>query len=309
MPALPFFKFSPSGNSTILVPDMRLSLADRVLLAGRLMRRDHLYAEQVGFLDPQAEQPRLEMMGGELCLNACRAAAALLYACGRLTDALPFPVPLPDEAAGPGRQPLPSGPWQYGRIGSSGYPQPLFVRVRPLPGEALPTKGLPLEAALAVPCEAGVCLMPAGTPDVAVETVDAGRFLVRLPGITHLVLDARLHPVPEHGARAAALLRRELDLEQEQAVGCVWLCPGRPASIVPIVWVRATQETTLETACGSGSLACALHLLGGGGQVVLLQPGGDTLAVDLRPVPGGVLAWISGRVSCVACGTTFVDCP
>jgi diaminopimelate epimerase len=74
--------------------------------------------------------------------------------------------------------------------------------------------------------------------------------------------------------------------------------------------VRATRATTLETACGSGSLACALHLLGGTGRVIFLQPGGDTLTVDLHPSPdGGTLAWISGQVGCVAWGTAFVDCP
>ncbi len=75
-------KVLPGGNSTIIV-ESEIEPGLRAKVSNILMGADYLCAEQVGFLrspiDPQKAEARLEMMGGELCINALRSTAALLY--------------------------------------------------------------------------------------------------------------------------------------------------------------------------------------------------------------------------------------
>lgn len=75
-------KVLPGGNSTIIV-ESEVEPGLRAKVSNILMGADYLCAEQVGFLrspvDPQKAEARLEMMGGELCINALRSTAALLY--------------------------------------------------------------------------------------------------------------------------------------------------------------------------------------------------------------------------------------
>lgn len=290
MRTLPFFKYSPSGNITILVPDLSLSPAERARCASLLMRPGHVHAEQVGYTDLACDPPRLEMMGEEFCVNACRAAAALLHAEGRLRLPSPpegFVRPDPDR---------PDPDWRYGLLQCSGISRPLAVRAKTIVAADADKP--------AAPREAGVCLSLPALPDV--ENPAEGIHRVRLPGISHLILDAALHPVPADWLNAAAMLRRAFDLENEEAVGCLWLENGIAARLTPVVWVRATNAAQQETACGSGSLACAVHLLRGAGRIEILQPGGDALEVIIQEQAGSFQAWISGRVECVAKGAAFV---
>lgn len=60
------------GNATALVQDC--PAPRRASLAADLLRE----VEQVGFVDHQAHPPRLEMMGGEFCINATLAFASTL---------------------------------------------------------------------------------------------------------------------------------------------------------------------------------------------------------------------------------------
>lgn len=72
-----FAKLSPGGNDTILVrsPVEKQRRAD---IARIIMSDKYLQAEQVGYLSPSNDcDVRLDMMGGELCINAVRSAAAL----------------------------------------------------------------------------------------------------------------------------------------------------------------------------------------------------------------------------------------
>ncbi len=76
MPACPFYKFSPNGNITILIPQSAVPAEKRAAAARALMAPGHVQAEQVGYVDMDA--PRLDMAGGEFCVNATRAFGALL---------------------------------------------------------------------------------------------------------------------------------------------------------------------------------------------------------------------------------------
>ena len=162
MRVLPFTKYSPCGNTTILVREASLSPADRARAAAEIIAPGHLEAEQAGYVDTAAPVPRLDMMGGEFCVNATRAFAALLAEEGRLSP----------ESGGLG-----------GIVSVSGMPERLRVRVRRLAAHRF---------------ESAVLLdLPQEPP---LENVAPGIHLVRVPGIAHLVLDAAAHPLPRQGS-------------------------------------------------------------------------------------------------------------
>lgn len=71
MPVRQFYKFSPSGNDTLLILDDDFARTAEIC-------RDALavvVAEQAALVDPAARSAR--MAGGEFCVNACRALGAL----------------------------------------------------------------------------------------------------------------------------------------------------------------------------------------------------------------------------------------
>ena len=276
MRVLPFTKYSPCGNTTILVRESSLSPADRARVAAEIIAPGHLEAEQAGYVDTAAPVPRLDMMGGEFCVNATRAFAALLAEEGKLSP----------ESGGLG-----------GIVSVSGMPERLRVRVRRLAAHCF---------------ESAVLLdLPQAPP---LENVAPGMYLVRVPGIAHLVLDAATHPLPADKDRDTAALFARFGLLGEDAAGCIWL-HREPSGlrITPFVWVRGTGTTYAETACGSGTLAASIvcrGVYGDGGELSLMQPGGEPLRVvpDGSVYPGGWAAWVGGPVRCIARGDVFVEC-
>ena len=228
MRSLPFVKSSPCGNTTILIRNTPLSPALRALAAAEMMAPDHLQAEQVGFVDTVARPPRLDMMGGEFCLNATRSLAALLLSEGKLA-----PAPVLNGAAEDGRN------WHEGLVSVSGMPVPLHVRARFL------DEGCCVEA--------GVLLELPKAP--VVHRLEEGLYEARVPGITHLVLDADVHPLPEDPSAETRTRLADAGLLSGEAAGCIWLHGLRDlseqgeAAISPFVWVRDTGSICAETAC------------------------------------------------------------
>lgn len=71
--AFPFYKFSPSGNTTVfLLGDS----AQHGRYCAEALGENGVGGEQAGMVDPRSRT--LMMAGGEFCANACRALAALL---------------------------------------------------------------------------------------------------------------------------------------------------------------------------------------------------------------------------------------
>ncbi len=267
---LRFYKISPGGNATILVLDP-VPPSDRADVARVLMDAGHLQAEQVGFLDLRARPVRLDMMGGEFCGNACRAAAAVMVR----------------EGVGLVRD----GGDLCGELSVSGVDRLLKLRVVP------------------EQCECWVEMpLPETEDEKGITELEPGIGLVRLPGILHLCLDEARHPFPEDFLAVAAALRSRFRLEGE-AVGCIWYTTSPVCAIKPVVWVRSTASTHFETGCGSGSLALALWL--GHRQnfpmaLPVLQPSGKAIGVRIDAGESGPRAWIHGPVTLVARGEAFL---
>lgn len=290
--ALRFHKFSPGGNTTILVTDP-VPAPLRAAVAAELMGEDHVHAEQVGFVTLAGPRPRIDMMGGEFCGNACRSLAALL-ALKRVLHAGP-------------------GGLMSGEIESSGVSGVLPVRVVHTPHgpDAAVRMPLPPAAGNADPAHGA---SPRGAqpapPRLALPVAD-GLVLVRLPGIVHLLLDASVHPFPDDWRDHARTLITRHGLDDEPAAGCIW-CHGTLAApaITPVVRVRDTGSIILESACGSGSLAYGLHradMAEGEISLAVRQPSGATIRVSVSRRDGVTPeAWIGGTVRHVASGTAYL---
>lgn len=270
MPSLPFTKWSPSGNTTLLFPAGAVAFARQAQAAREALMPHLLGGEQAGFCDTGAQ--RLRMAGGEFCVNAARAFGALLaLEKGRSAGQ--------DEAA----------PEQTFAVQVSGWQGSIDLRVR----GCLPEWQVAADLRL---------------PACPVLQVADGATLVRLPGIAHLLLDGT-HAFPDDYLAASALLRREFDLESLPASGIIWWREiQNQLEMYPVVHVREAGTTCLENACGSGALALGLRLCPAGMQrrLVILQPGGEPLEVSVDKSGDQAAATVDGPVRLVAEGRVWL---
>ena len=257
-----FWKISPSGNPTILIPAEQVSPVRRAELSVNILSPDHLFGDQVGYytLPTDGQPARLDMMGGEFCLNATRALAFLLAHLDHLDR---------------------NGLLTY--ISVSGLQKPAVCRViDQVAWTAVDFFYLPKIRIL--------------SPKV---------WLIRLPGICHIV---HLDPQPSENTRSyCQSLLATLDLEQENAVGFLWL-DVQKMELTPLVWVRLTNSLIQESACGSGSLACALllHKQQGLTCLDLKQPSGQSLSLNFEQVGTSLRIWVGGPVKLLAMGELFL---
>ena len=71
-------------------------------------------------------------------------------------------------------------------------------------------------------------------------------------------MDGTTHLLPENCLAAAAMLRRDHDLDKEAACGVIWWRRRQQQlEMLPVVHVRDAGTDFLEGACGSGALALA----------------------------------------------------
>ncbi len=246
-------KIVPGGNPTVLVVTP-VPPEDRAQVAAWIMGAEGLGGEQVGFVDLAAGVPRLAMMGGEFCGNACRAMAVLLVERGRVR------------------------PGAIVAVAASGMEAPVAVVAH--------REAQHWQASVRVP------------GNVRAQVVAPGAWIVRLPGIVHLLLDAERFPFNARTCHEeAAVWRQRLDLESEAAVGCIWFRHEETRlGIYPLVWVRALASSILETACGSGTLALVAacpHLPWAHG-VRVEQPSRQVL--EVRAQEDGL--WLGGPAYC-----------
>lgn len=321
MPSYIFSKLVPGGNPTAILHEPQLAPPALAELSARLMDPLCLGVEQAGALYPGGDRPgaalaRLEMMGGEFCVNAARAAAMLLAGQGRL-------APL----AGSGTD-LRGGP-----IRVSGMDEAVFVLAArseaSLMGAVLnqararerkASDTLP-ESEWALPGQILYCaarMRYAGSAD-SCRPAHNGAWRVDMPGMTHVLIDTAKHPLPDLASPAvwrkeSAAWRTICGLTAAPASGVVWFAADEEAvRIWPAVAVAATDTEHLESACGSASLAVALLRQSRGAVgpafTKVAQPSGESLHVFVESAPAGsnsVSAWVAGPVELVAEGTVHM---
>ena len=271
MQEVPYFKWSPAGNTTLFFPDTVVVDAEKPLLAACAQKEDALGAEQAGFIN--IHKHTLCMAGGEFCVNATRAFGAHL-ALAATKDASP------DEA----------GRTMTFSVTVSGWPTPITVVTRGRDDV------WDVQARLS-------------SIDYTLRTQETGILQVSLPGITHLLLDHDTFPFSAQNAQN--ILEEKIvrfRLEQEPCVGAIWWQQNAgDSSITPLVFVRTVKTCFFEKACGSGSLALACMLAETADQqqrtFSILQPSGDPLllSVDLRERTASV----GGRVCLQSSGVFY----
>ncbi len=269
----PFWKMTPGGNPTILFKAEDILPASRAMVANAVMSDQHIGGEQTGYVRFEGT-PRLDMMGGEFCLNATRCFALLLAEKGLLHRG-------EDNAL-------------CGSVEVSGVPDTVSVRV------VFRDHALPFAEA---------CLNFSSLPEP--ERFPGNVFLVRVPGIAHIIQSGECPPATtlpsfcEHQRLSCAVAA-------EEAVGHLWLKEGsasettREAELHPVVWVRDTQTLCRESACGSGTLASALflHAITGTEHFRITQPSGCALSVRMEQRNNGWHVWVGGPVRMTAQGET-----
>lgn len=276
MPLFSFWKVCPSGNPTILLHSEDIPAEKRASVANAVMDDQHIGGEQVGYIRLSGT-PRLDMMGGEFCLNATRAFAAVLHDLALLPR---------------------DGETSFGSVEVSGVDQPVFVHVSPAQGS------LPFAEA---------CLHFDELP--VPETLPDGAIRLQVPGITHII-QTGLPPQRDALAAFCAAQRELSNTCDEEAVGHLWI--SRPETskqsaaipysleLHPVVWVRNTASLCSESACGSGTLACALaeFFRCGAQNFSVMQPSGTPLSVRMERKDNGWDIWVGGPVRLTARGET-----
>lgn len=291
---LDFIKYSPGGNPTILIKgegQRNVSVSTRANIAAALMHPLHLTAEQVGYIDTASAPPRLEMMGGEFCLNATRCLVYEMW-----QQKLFLPLAESDDL--------------FGLVESSGLGAPVCVRVK---------NGKRSKPDSSVEC---FITLDSQRDSETVLELDKGVLLVRLPGISHLLLDERYHALPEYPLVATRERLGRYGLLDEAACGVVWhrIEPIAEKAltvcrITPIIHVAATKSCVAETSCGSGTLALALAVIPRLGLdtapkafMKVIQPSAESIRLSVEPLvkSGLYRVELGGFVRLVARGETFI---
>ena len=250
-----FYKVSPGGNTTILLDATGVEPGLRPALANIAMNPLHLSAEQVGFIDwprkttkgktkktvpsptsltlekPKQNNPSLSSVAEPLPSLNMMGGEFCANACRSYAAVLALEADKPF-------------PWR-GEISSSGIKNPVSCFVQEYNGQ--------LDSAITVPL----------SNQVSIDPFEGGA-LVRLPGITHILLpgsDEQHSEMLQDLKACANNWKRKFNLTSEPAVGCIWYnLTKKGASMLPLVWVRDTDSYCLETACGSGAMALGLYL-------------------------------------------------
>ena len=218
-----FIKASPTENMTLLI-ETPVAREKQLAVAERLIAYGSVYAEQAGYIE-EAENPaaekRLQMMAGEFCGNASRAAAAYALSCEGKDQGV------------------------YG-VSCSGCDEILPVKVNH-------TGGQDYEAFIEMPYPddvSGILVDVGGVP--------ARFFRVDLPGITHFVHFVETFEGLDKDVYWQAL-KDYVDGEDFPAYGLI-LCNTKTQEMIPAVYVSRTDTLYWENSCGSGSAAVAAAL-------------------------------------------------
>ena len=265
-----FVKLSPTRNTTLLVTSRHPARNYRAI-AEKLLRAEHVHAEQVGFILPAHSpdaQVRLHMAGDEFCANATLALAALHAA----TQGLRGPVEL--------------------RLEASGAEDLLECRVESH------AAGYRCELANPLPLRIDPYPFPGAT---------VGAAMVRYADAVHLVIECSGHDavLRERAERLAA----QLGSSESVSVIGVMLYDSASGELAPLINVPALGSLVWEGSCGSGTASLGAYLAAKAQAPVstaVRQPGG-TMHVHADYGCGKVTELrVTGQVALVAEGTAYI---
>lgn len=247
-----YVKADPCGNTTILVLDP-VNREQRGMLSKQLMAPDCVGAEQVGYVtlfDGQ-DDIRIDMMGGEFCGNASRSVAAYMAMKTGKEDAA------------------------Y-KICCSGCEDLLQASIRHLEGNTY-------DAAIDMPLpkEIDAIIVAVGEMPIRFFRVDFG-------GIVHFVYVGQNIDLLDKNTYWESVKEYAAD-SMPDALGLV-LFDLHKRSILPAVYVKATDTLYWEQSCGSGTAAVGAVMtcmLKSDFSAAIEQPGG-TLTVETVAAEEGV---------------------
>lgn len=244
----PLYICDPGGNLTYIfvAEDQESSSCVDPHLHERILER-FAQLEQGGRLMPprlQGSAARLEMAGGEFCGNALRCLAGLVAATWANEMSIPSSLIRREEV-------FLEGSALTARLEISGYQGQLECRVL-RDGEQYSVEvTMPCIREDAISVEQALLL---GRREILCD-------VVRLSGISHVVFqNAGIASLTDKERSALlALAEEEFSLHNSPAIGLIDLIPSENGlRIDPFVWVRAVETFFFETACGSGTVACAI---------------------------------------------------
>ncbi len=194
-------------------------------------------------MKPDNTIPHFEMAGGELCVNALRAAAILATGIPQEERSVTMTV--------------------------SGLESPVKCLIVPL-GKTWDDMKYRVTASFS-----GM------VREVKVAEYDGIRAtIVDLGGIVHVIVPA---PFPKDYESVHGKICESFGLSGREAVGVVWTEEaGDAIEIHPVVWVRDADTFFYETSCGSGSIAAVVATLSTDGSKDVIQPTGFRMTVTMR---------------------------
>jgi len=260
-----FIKLSPGGNDTIIV-ESAVPVSERASIARRLMS-NYIGADQVGYVSYPGEgvDARLDMMGGELCINGIRCVAQILASRSQKKQFL---------------------------IASSGTDRIFECRTRFDKDR----------------CFVAIML----TMKPAVTTLERNVFLVQLDGISMLLCECYAGEIAGGPLSMFTKFREryQKELDGIPAFGVVpFLRLDKAYSIFPVIYVRDTDSTTIETGCGSASIALAMALRSKdkSERFLVNQPSGSCYELDIAENKDGITTILGSFVDELISGKAYMQ--
>ena len=250
--------FNPGGNVTALVNGCEYSDNKKKWINQMIMKKNPT-VEQVGFLSK--DEYRLEMAGGEFCLNATRCAIFAYNQGGE------YPIPI--TVSGTSQEML-------GRVMSDGKVT-VEMKLNKRLSDLLEVKN-------------GFTLVKIEGILIAVMDEERSKELIIKLKENEAMAKAEMKQWMQDNL-----------VTEEKAIGVMLLEKvGNITKINPVVWVKEIDTVFYETACGSGSLATSIYTFSKtkNTKASIMQPSGYVITVELTVKDDGIqAALVSGMVN------------
>ncbi|MCD5415397.1 MAG: diaminopimelate epimerase [Clostridiales bacterium] len=275
---LNFIKVNPTENMTVFILD-QISRVRYKDIACQVMKYSSIYAEQVGFIERidngSTEMPvRLHMMGGEFCVNAVRAFAAVIVNKGYTNNKNKEEKTLLNIEIYGTREKVRC---EVESINSSKY---------------ISIAKIPLHEDIYDYC-------------VMYNRLKYKGVIVEFGGIVHFVVDYKIDSKEKFFYES---MRQFAKLKDFDAFGVMFF-DEKSAYMEPLVYVRQTKSLIYERGCGSGTAAVGIIKARKHNRSIkehIEQPGGKLLVEIILREDEICSISIGGTVEIVAEGLVYI---